>query len=366
LMEVQQYFPPGEVCLVCLDNLPNFTDLPTQYISSGQWLCELLFDEHEKLFVLKSSTKGGTFISPTRYIHFGEPDGSLKLFSSSTSGPLSSVMVETLLVSFDDLHQGKITHVQPVYNGKLLVTTGQDGTCSIWRVRKTAKEGLQLEQEACNVGVVVPGNAITSLHVSTAQGVIVCGGSDGGCTVWDLGKRHELIRMLHGHDKPVKFVQVNPMNGNVFTMCEDLVNVWHVNGALLANAHFKSHHLSTPVSMTVTSCPTHQPGVVLLIGHAEGEVSLWDLKYPNDMPKSKVITLELRAQVLHTSGIPVMHLQLSRDQRMFVGCNANGDLKRWASGESVVKKYRHLVMQGGLLSSIGGGGRTNASMSMTS
>ena len=264
----------------------------------------------------------------------------------ATAGPLSSELVDRVLVSFEHLHRGSITQLCVVDDGKLFVTGGTDGIVCIWRVRKS-RDSWRLEQEASNVGHRA-GSAITSLRVSKEQGLVVSGSDDCTVSVWDLGRRQELIRDLRGHTKPIRFVGVNDLNGNIMSICEREVRMWHVNGDLIAATEFKTHNLSTPTAAICTPCYSYQPGIVIVIGHTNGDISLWDFLYPGDQslqPRTNNATsLELRAILKHGAS-PIIALKLSRDKRMLVSGDLKGEVRRWTSVETIQRRYRHLTGQ---------------------
>jgi WD40 repeat protein len=277
-------------------------------------------------------------VTRNHYVTFGLKDGSLRIHAAKS---------DAVVVAFEELHRGAINLVVAVEGGKKLVTGGEDGVVSIWRLRRT-REFWRLHHEASNIGHKV-GSHVVCLAVCPEQGLLVSGGSDGSVAVWDWGKRQEFLHLLKGHDKPVRFVGINAFNGNMVSVCELRAQLWHVNGSLLASSpDFKALNLDLPTSACVTNCPEHQPGIVLVLGHFSGHVSLWDVAYPGDTG-GQAPQLEMRA-LLVMSEFPVVAVVLSRDGRSLLCANSKGSLQRWTSIDVVNKRTRVVPTQGGLAS----------------
>lgn len=344
-MEAASTFTPGECQLVLVaDELDSLLPL-VQYASSGPTVHEMMWDDSERLVVLRG--RGGLkrrtgLITPNRYVSFGDRDGSLRVHSCYVSANQHAVNagagLDSVLVAFEDLHRGRIHCVAVVDFGKLLVTGGADGAVSVWRLRKHPDNNYRLEHEATNVGHHASASVLC-VCVCKEQGIAVSGASDGTAAVWDWGKRQEFIRQLRGHGKPIRFVGVNVRNGNVITVCEREARVWHVNGQLLAtSAEFRNLRLSLPTASAVVPCHSHVPGIVLVLGHSNGEVSLWDLAYPSDHLLGKATKLELRAILPGSDSIAC--LAVSKDGRMLAAGTSRGEVKRWCVGDTLMKRFK--------------------------
>ena len=127
--------------------------------------------------------------------------------------------------------------------------------------------------------------------------------------------------------------------------------------ARLEKLNSEAHDLSSPSSAVITPCMAYQPGVVMIVGHVSGEISLWDFLHlgdKTDKPRSKSgVLLEVRAVLKHGTS-PVVAITLSRDKRMFVSGDAKGDVKRWASAELLQKRFKNLALPPGGITSLPG------------
>ncbi|KAH9254444.1 hypothetical protein BASA81_007557 [Batrachochytrium salamandrivorans] len=348
-LEGSSTFTAGECQLVLVaDELDSLLP-PVQYASSGPTVHEMMWDDLDRLVVLRGRGGGTTtrrhtsLITPNRYVSFGDRDGSLRVHSCYVSANQQSHAInagglDSVLVAFEDLHRGRIHCVAVVDFGKLLVTGGADGAVSVWRLRKNQDNNYRLEHEATNVGHHASASVLC-ICVCKEQGIAVSGATDGTAAVWDWGKRQEFIRQLKGHGKPIRFVGVNARNGNIITVCEREARVWHVNGQLLAtSAEFRNLRLSLPTASAVVPCHSHVPGIVLALGHSNGEVSLWDLAYPSDLGKATATKLELRAVLPGSDS--VVCLAVSKDGRMLAAGTIKGEVKRWCVGDTLMKRFK--------------------------
>jgi WD40 repeat protein len=225
------------------------------------------------------------------------------------------------------------------------------------------------------------GAAIVSLSACAAQGVAVSGAEDGTAVVWDLGRR-ELTRVLRGHKAPVSLVQVNAANGNVLTLAGTELRLWHINGDLLAVADLAAAELPRASALLAPAVFEHQPGIAAVVGHEDGQVSLWDLLFPGDLASGSPrpgsdVRFQLRAVLkkppASSSTSPsspaapsaVSALAVSHDGRTLVVADEQGAISRWVSAEAVAKKFPRLLASRPVAASDPGAGKRGSNLGLT-
>ncbi|KAH9262136.1 hypothetical protein BASA82_000814 [Batrachochytrium salamandrivorans] len=182
------------------------------------------------------------FIPPTcnRYIEWDYLDNSLRLCQSDNG--------KTLGV-FENLHIGHVS-CAAISDQKLLVTGGSDM------------------------------NKVLSIALSRSYSIIVRGGEDCICIIWDMN-RQQYIRTLFGHQGPISSICIHEGVGDILTCCETLLRLWNVNGELM---------LSKSISLTfldpVMSCAFYEgrpsesfDSSIIFTGHKKGHVKIWSKSF---------------------------------------------------------------------------------------
>jgi WD40 repeat protein len=128
-------------------------------------------------------------------------------------------------------------------------------------------------------------DTITCVAVCRSIGIIVTGSKDCSALLWDL-HRLVLIKQLptRGSVAPSS-VSISDISGNILVSAGNDLDLFSVNGDLLATINMTSPAISLlpPSCATLTSCPEYVDGVVAVTGHPDGAIVLWGVLYPSDV-----------------------------------------------------------------------------------
>mmetsp|Transcript_29512 Transcript_29512/g.36453 ORF Transcript_29512/g.36453 Transcript_29512/m.36453 type:complete len:205 (-) Transcript_29512:1227-1841(-) len=175
-------------------------------------------------------------------------------------------------------------------------------------------------------------STVSCIALSSLQGIAVSGSNDGTIIIWDLGKK-SYLRSLN-HRSPLTAVSINQNNGNIMTLSASLVKLWSVNGNRIAEKNLET--FSQPTCGVATACEDYQHGILILIGHLNGQVTLWDLLYPGDVDnQTKERHLCLRKTLETGKRVAISCLRLDGQQRHLAIGDVSGSVTHFTSAEQV-------------------------------
>ncbi|GJP30676.1 hypothetical protein CLOM_g4532 [Closterium sp. NIES-68] len=223
--------------------------------------------------------------SNDRRLLWGFPDGSLRVVSTDQ---------DKLLATHEALHDnGPIQCAAVSRDGTFIATGGSDGVVAIWRSLGDGPPGraplpqsqsqpgqaqqqqaqpqrqLQLLRRLC-----AHTQAVTSLAMSQAWGLVVTGSSDHTVIIWDLNSL-DFVRQLPVMPAPVSVVYVSDSTGDVVVGAGTLLSVWTLNGDCLAKVN-TSHSMLEAITCVTT--PSHSDWMDtgwFLTGHRNGSIKMW-------------------------------------------------------------------------------------------
>ena len=182
---------------------------------------------------------------------------------------------ERMVSLHEGLHLLPISCVAITPDGHTIITGSLDSTIRIWHLSKKSRHRA-LELVATLAGHK---SAVTCLEVCSQVGTLVSGGEDRRAVVWDL-RTSTFLHELRGHMKPLRTVSINKVTGAVVTLAGPELRLWSANGALLA---FTS--VTNPPTVAIsthgadwTPAGGWMGGVAVVVGHENGEVSLYSVK----------------------------------------------------------------------------------------
>jgi len=239
-----------------------------------------------------------SFAQPQHYAIYGHADGSVRLFQGDK---LQSVLYPC---------RAPITCAASSGDGSCIVFGSADSTVRVFTPEtKRGRRSFTVEKVLC--GHTKP---VSTLSVSRNHSLIVSGSTDGTLVFWDLNRGslvHEAFvswrsastlqrRSSVMSDIPVIATDVHPITGNVVACTRRRVTVWSVNADLLAavtlveqGVHISSTMSSGPVAPDITCCLFSQEwipgtGQVLLTGHIDGTIRVWNAENLIGMPHTAV------------------------------------------------------------------------------
>ena len=228
----------------------------------------------------------------------------------------------------------------------------------------SSKRGATLETVLC--GHTKP---VSCIAVSRNHSLIVSGATDGTLVFWDLNRHvlvHEVLvawrstfaRLRHratAAETPVVAADIHIITGNVAACTRRRVTLWSVNAQLLAavtlseqGAHLPAAALvAAPVAPDISCCLFSQEwipgtGQVLLTGHVDGSIRVWDVDSvegapvppastafssdgcvcPTDPPDESVLPVITLKHILYTgenSAVTALYVPFTDKTRLFAG-----------------------------------------------
>lgn len=204
----------------------------------------------------------------TKYISWGFPDRSLRMFSYDQ---------EKLLSTHENLHDdGPIRCAGLSRDGRILVTGGEDGVVALWILRKDSVRGQRCVQlHRALYGHTQP---VTCLAVCQPYSLIVSGSKDGIVIFWDLVSL-DFVRQLPELPAATSALHVNDLTGEVITAAGNALAIWSINGDCLAVVNACSQHSDSVVSITTPQLSDWVETSWYVTGHQNGEIRVWHMKY---------------------------------------------------------------------------------------
>lgn len=283
---------------------------------------------HEKILVagLNNFLKPRTY---SKYIAWGFPDRSLRFLSYDQ---------DKLLSTHESLHGGNQIQCAGVsHDGKTLVTGGDDGVVSVWRISSDgarSQQHLRLERALCAHTA-----KITCLHVSQPYTLIATGSEDCSVILWDLSSL-VFVKQLPEFPSPISAIFVNDMTGEIVTAAGVLLSVWSINGDCLAVVNTSQLPSDFIVSVTSTTFSDWMDTNWYVTGHQSGAVKVWHMVHcsteENGQSKSTICnnTGGLRLSGKAPEYRLVLHKVLKSHKHPVTALHLTSDLKQLLSGDS--------------------------------
>jgi WD repeat and FYVE domain-containing protein 3 len=210
-------------------------------------------------------------IAPKHYIRFGGVNNG---FSIHTAAVTTRYRESNKLISMHDaLHRAPISAAKTSFSGDWVVTGCVDSTVRIWKY----DEQLQLQLKATLCGH--DGAQIKCIDLSTEFGLIVTGCSRGRILFWDL-RTFTFVRKVHDDEgqNSTLSISINHKNGYVLTLVGAALNLYDINGNLMARSLLDDS--DAPTCAVATDCSEWmEDGIVAVTGHLSGEIRFWSTTY---------------------------------------------------------------------------------------
>ncbi|KAH7423408.1 hypothetical protein KP509_12G054200 [Ceratopteris richardii] len=206
--------------------------------------------------------------SYSKYIAWGFPDRSLRFFHHDQ---------EKLISTHEGLHgSAQLQCAGLSKDGRILVTGGEDGVVSIWRLRKQGPRRhrhLQLQR-----ALSAHTHRVTCIAVCQPYSLLVSGSDDRTVIFWDLSSL-EYVRQLPLLPAAASAVYVNEMTGDVVTAAGTTLAVWSINGDCLASVNTSQLPSDTIVSVTGSCFSDWMETNWFITGHQSGSIKLWHMEH---------------------------------------------------------------------------------------
>jgi hypothetical protein len=333
--------------------LKNSTHLVPHEIRKTTSPISQVITVNDRILVARSNTllKPRTY---TKYVAWGFPDCSLRFLTYDQ---------DRLISTHENLHGGnQVQCVSVTHDGQTLVTGGDDGLVSVWRIgrdspRTPLQQSLELEKSLC-----AHTGKITCLHASQPYMIIVSGSDDCTIIIWDLSSL-VFVRQLPEFPAPVSAIYVNDLTGEIVTAAGVMLAVWSVNGDCLAVVN--TSQLPSDFILSVTSCSFADWGEInwYVSGHQSGAVKVWKMVHCTDeesgsqnkvitgsSPKGGLILGEkepeyrmVLSKLLKFHKNPVTALHLTSDLKQLLSGDSGGHLLSWTIPD---ERSRSLVSRG--------------------
>eukprot|EP01094_Clydonella_sp_ATCC50884_P021304 TRINITY_DN4670_c1_g1_i1.p1 TRINITY_DN4670_c1_g1~~TRINITY_DN4670_c1_g1_i1.p1 ORF type:complete len:806 (-),score=266.06 TRINITY_DN4670_c1_g1_i1:22-2325(-) len=247
-----------------------------------------------------------------RYVQYGFMDCSVRLRMQDTNKTIAALEAP---------HTGQVSCISVTEDGHIMCTGGKDCVINVTAIEKNNFSPLG--------SLCAHVECVTCIATSRAYSIAVSGSADKTCIVWDLNKL-KLVRQLKvpgpEHDWPISLVDINPSNGNIFTVSGVYVNMFTINGQLLV-----SHATGTSVQEEAITAITYttrfewlEEHFLLLTGHYDGSIRVWRMRYRGG---TRSLHLEHQCKA-HTA--PITSLLIHADQHSFYSADNSGRVLMWA------------------------------------
>eukprot|EP00047_Mylnosiga_fluctuans_P023839 m.147022 g.147022 ORF g.147022 m.147022 type:complete len:3132 (+) comp9701_c0_seq1:40-9435(+) len=288
----------------------------------------------DKLFV---ASKDQVLLPPAwaRMLEYSAPSNAVvEVFTEGEAPPLTA---------FESMHTGLIT-AMAAPTPRLLITGGTDCLVRVWAL--VPPTSAKLPTQSCTLKKTLHGHlgAVRHLAACVTYNILVSGGDDQTCIVWDL-VRFKYIRQLGPYHAAVSAVCVNQLNGNIVVCAGDHITMYTINGAPLAAATRGVG--SAALCCTLSELSEWAEDTVLVTGHRDGRVRIWYLGHERVAGKLTMVLV-----LAHTLMLPstpgngpenpaITSLSVSSDlRRLFTG-DARGRVFAWCLPDASGRTNEH-------------------------
>ncbi|KAK9669660.1 hypothetical protein RND81_13G146400 [Saponaria officinalis] len=262
------------------------------------------------------------------YVAWGFPDRSLRFMSYDQ---------DKLLSTHENLHGGNQIHCVGVsHDGRIVVTGGDDGLVSVWRIHEEGPRSirhLQLEKALCaHLAKVL------CLYVSQPYMLVVSGSDDCSVILWDLSSL-TFVRQLPEFPSPISAVYVNDLTGDILTAAGILLAVWSINGDCLAWINTSQLPSDSILSVASSISSDWQDTNWYVTGHESGSIKVWKMVHCTDPESFKSQTTLNEIAGIELGGkVPeyrlILHKVLKSHKHPVTALHLTPDLKQLLSGDS--------------------------------
>ena len=267
--------------------------------------------------VLKPRTYG-------KYLSWGFPDRSLRFLSYDQ---------DRLLSTHENLHGGnQIQCVGVSHDGQIVVTGGDEGLLSVWRINKDNPRRMRrllLEKALCAHTAKV-----SCLFVSQPYMLVVSGSDDCTVILWDLSSL-TFVRQLPDFPSPISAVFVNNLTGEILTGAGVLFAVWSINGDCLAVVNASQLPSDAILSVTSSTSSDWQDTNWYATGHQSGAIKVWKMVHYTDREsaQSKPTTSGMTFGKKPPEYRLILHKVLKSHKNAVTALYLTHDLKQLLSGD---------------------------------
>eukprot|EP00108_Taenia_solium_P001272 TsM_001024900 transcript=TsM_001024900 gene=TsM_001024900 len=299
----------------------------------------------------------------TRYLAWGYPDDSFRI---------CSLLGDKVLQVFEMVNSSQVL-CAAAPNASTIVTAGMTGVVKVWQLRSPNEEqgkpfcpsDWNIPTEGHGSGVVFGTTAsrlqltgrlyghtdvVTCLAASDSFNLIVSGGRDCTCIVWDL-RYLIFLRQLGANSggtaykAPVAAVCISEATGDIAVCAGAWLYLWSITGDLVACLNTAPDQSNQIYCVAMSTLRDWEPGHVVITGGSDGFVRMWGLDYVcEESPDSTTSKMKWRRQLtlradltVHTAfdrsdtaPLPLMALAISRDHRSVLVGDAKGRVFAWS------------------------------------
>jgi len=246
---------------------------------------------------------GSVFLGGVKYM---KPNASGVSIHVSVATPRHRE-VDKVVSLHDGLHLENISSL--CVGGNWIITGCVDSTVRVWKANKNV-HSRHLSLKATLNGHQ---GEVNLCCVCVSFNLIVTGGRDGRVIVWDLKRLGFLRCIVDGGE--VKSVCINQQTGSISVLVDGEIKCYDVNGV----AMFSLEVEGGACVICSTNCPEWQDGVVVVSGHANGDVRLWGV----DFESKSWVLMHLIPDKVHTA--PITCLKCVGNDTLLIG-DASGKL----------------------------------------
>ncbi|XP_068635132.1 protein SPIRRIG-like [Aristolochia californica] len=285
-------------------------------------------------------------ITYSKYIAWGFPDRSLRFLSYDQ---------DKLLSTHENLHLGNQIHCTGIsQDGQILVTGGDDGLVSVWRITEDGngtrgQRRLNLQRALCAHTAKV-----TCLYVSQPYTLIVSGSDDCTVILWDLSSL-VFVKQLPEFPAPISAIYVNDLTGEIVTAAGVVLAIWSINGDCLAVVNTSQLPSDFILSVTSTTFSDWWETNWYVTGHQSGAIKVWHMVHHTDDeasgrsklgnhgtgnlgqvgqgPEYRLVLYKVLKWHMHA----VTALHLTNDLRQLLSGDSGGNLMSWTLPEESLK-----------------------------
>lgn len=298
---------------------------------------------NEKIFLASRNN----LLKPRSYskcIAWGFPDRSLRFMSYDQ---------EKLLSTHESLHGGnQIQCARISHDGHILVTGGDDGVVSVWRISQKggarSLQHLHLKRSLCAHTA-----KITCLYVSQPYTLIVSGSDDCTVILWDLTSL-VFVKQLPEFPAPISAIYVNDLTGEIVIAAGILLSIWSINGDCLSVVNTSQLPSDLILAVTNTTFSDWLETNWFVTGHQSGAIKVWHMVHCSDevigrkrMDNNGTGELTLSSKkpeyrlalqkVLKSHNHSVTALHLASDLKQLLSGDSGGHLISWTIPDEILR-----------------------------